>query len=60
MATVMADALRLDDDARANLAAALLAGLDGPADAEAERTRDVEISRRIETIESGAMPRTLG
>jgi len=56
MATVLADALRLDDDARANLAAELLASLDGPADAEAEHAWDVEISRRIEAIESGAMP----
>ena len=56
MATVLADALRLDDDARANLAAELLASLDGPADAGAEHAWDVEISRRIEAIESGAMP----
>ena len=56
MATVLADALRLDDDARANLAAELLASLDGPADAEAERAWDIEISRRIEAIESGAIP----
>lgn len=56
MATVLADALRLDDDARANLAAELLASLDGPADAEAEHAWDIEISRRIEAIESGIMP----
>jgi putative addiction module component (TIGR02574 family) len=56
MATVLADALRLDDDARANLAAELLASLDGPADLEAEHAWDAEISRRIEAIESGAMP----
>jgi putative addiction module component (TIGR02574 family) len=56
MATVLADALRLDDDARANLAAELLASLDGPADPEAEHAWDVEISRRIDAIESGAMP----
>ena len=56
MATVLADALRLDDDARANLAAELLASLDGPTDADAEHAWDVEISRRIEAIESGAMP----
>lgn len=56
MATVLADALRLDDDARANLAAELLASLDGPADPEAGHAWDTEISRRIEAIESGAMP----
>jgi len=54
MAAVLADALRLDDDARANLAAELLASLDGPADADADHAWDVEISRRIESIESGA------
>jgi hypothetical protein len=32
---VLADALRLDTDARAELAAELLASLDGPADADA-------------------------
>lgn len=56
MATVLADALRLDDDARADLAAELLASLDGPADPGAEQAWDVEITRRIEAIESGAMP----
>lgn len=56
MATVLADALRLDDDARANLAAELLASLDGPADPEAEPAWDAEIARRIEAIESGSMP----
>jgi len=33
---VLADALRLDMDARAELAAELLASLDGPADPDAE------------------------
>lgn len=56
MATVLADALRLDDDARAALAAELLASLDGPPDAEAEHAWDIEIARRVEAIESGAMP----
>jgi hypothetical protein len=35
MTSVLADALRLDDDARAELAAELLASLDGPADPDA-------------------------
>jgi len=50
---VLADALRLDADARAELAAELLASLDGPADADAEAAWDAEIERRIEAIESG-------
>lgn len=56
MASVLADALRLDDDARAELAAELLASLDGPADPDAERAWDVEIERRIAAIEAGAIP----
>ncbi len=55
MATVLADALRLDEGERANLAAELLASLDGPADADAERAWDLEIARRVEQIESGAV-----
>ena len=50
---VLADALRLDDDARAELAAELLASLDGPADPDAEQVWDAEIERRIEAIEAG-------
>jgi putative addiction module component (TIGR02574 family) len=53
MTSVLADALRLDDDAREALAAELLASLDGPADPDAERAWDVEIERRIDAIESG-------
>lgn len=56
MATVLAEALRLDDDARAALAAELLASLDGPADPDADRAWDLEIARRVEAIESGVMP----
>lgn len=55
-ASVLADALRLDDDARAELAAELLASLDGPADPEAEAAWDAEIQRRIEAIERGTIP----
>ena len=55
MATVLADALRLDDDSRAALAVELLASLDGPADPDAERAWDIEIARRVESIESGAI-----
>ena len=50
---VLADALRLDADARAELVAELLASLDGPADADAQSAWDAEIQRRIDGIESG-------
>jgi putative addiction module component (TIGR02574 family) len=56
MASVLADALRLDDEARAELAAELLASLEGPADPDAERAWDAEIERRIAAIETGTMP----
>ena len=52
---VLADALRLDSASRAELAAELLASLDGPADPEAERAWNDEIDRRIEAIEAGTM-----
>lgn len=51
--SVLADALRLDDDARAELAAELLASLDGPAEPDAAAAWDEEIDRRIEAIEAG-------
>ena len=50
---ILADALRLAPKARAELAAELVASLDGPADAGAEAAWNVEIERRIEAIESG-------
>ncbi len=53
MTSVLADALRLDDDARAELAAELLASLDGPADPDAEQAWDTEIEHRIKAIEAG-------
>ena len=53
---VLADVLRLSDEARAELATELLASLDGTIDAEADRAWDAEINRRIAAIESGAMP----
>jgi putative addiction module component (TIGR02574 family) len=55
MATVLADALRLNDDARADLAAELLASLDGPADPDAQEAWDAEIARRVEAVEAGSM-----
>ena len=53
---LLADALRLSESARAELAAELLASLDGPADTEAQGAWGAEIGRRIAAIESGAMP----
>jgi putative addiction module component (TIGR02574 family) len=52
---VLADALRLEPDVRAEVAAELLASLDGPADPDAESAWDAEIQRRIEAIEAGTM-----
>ena len=53
---LLADALRLSESARAELAAELLASLDGPADSDAQQAWEAEIGRRIAAIESGAMP----
>ena len=53
--SVLADALRLDPEARAEVVAELLASLDGPADPDAEDAWDAEIERRIEAIETGAI-----
>jgi len=53
---VLADALRLSEAARAELAAELLASLDGPADHDAQLAREAEIARRIAAIESGRIP----
>jgi hypothetical protein len=52
-AAVLAEALRLDEKARAELAAELLASLDGPADPGAETEWAKEIERRVAAIESG-------
>lgn len=56
MSAVLADALRLDDDARAELAAELLASLDGPTEPDAEGAWDTEIELRIAAIEAGTTP----
>lgn len=52
-AAVLAEALRLDARARADIAAELLASLDGPADPDAEAAWAVEIQRRVAAIEGG-------
>lgn len=53
--TVLADALRLEPDARAEVAAELLASLDGPVDPDAEVAWDAEIDRRIADIDAGTI-----
>lgn len=53
--SVFADALRLRPEARAELAAELLASLDGPADPDAEAAWDAEIERRVAAIEAGTV-----
>ena len=53
--SVFADALRLEPETRAELAAELLASLDGPTDPDAEAVWDAEIERRIVAIEGGAI-----
>jgi putative addiction module component (TIGR02574 family) len=53
--SVFADALRLEPETRAQLAAELLDSLDGPADPGAEAAWQVEIERRIAAIEAGAI-----
>ena len=51
---VLAEALRLDVKARAEVAAEILASLDGPADPDAESAWADEIRRRVTDIESAA------
>jgi putative addiction module component (TIGR02574 family) len=52
-AAVLAEALRLDEHARAELAAELLASLDGPSDPSADTAWAAEIERRVASIEAG-------
>ena len=52
--SVLADALRLDVKARAEIAAELLASLDGPADPDAEVAWEQEIRRRVDALEAGS------
>ncbi len=52
---VLAAALRLDPDVRAEVVAELLASPDGPTDPDAESAWDAEIQRRIEAIEAGTI-----
>ena len=52
---LLADALRLSPEVRAELAAELLASLDGPADPEVETAWAAEIERRVDAIEGGSV-----
>ncbi len=50
---VLAEALRLNAKARAEIASELLASLDGPADPGAEQAWAEEIERRVKALEAG-------
>jgi putative addiction module component (TIGR02574 family) len=50
---VLADALRLDADSRAEVVAELLASLDGPADPGVEAAWADEVERRVAEIDAG-------
>jgi putative addiction module component (TIGR02574 family) len=52
---LLAEALRLGPESRAELVAELLASLDGPTDPDAETAWAVEIERRVAAIEAGAV-----
>jgi len=54
--SVLVDALRLDAKARAEIAAELLASLDGPPDPGAEQAWAAEIERRVKALEAGTEP----
>ena len=51
--SILAEALRLDVKARAELAAELLASLDGPADPDAANAWAEEIELRVNALEAG-------
>ena len=51
--TVLAEALQLDLQSRAALAAAPPGGIEGPSDSGAETAWDAEIRRRIAALEAG-------
>ena len=51
--SVLAEALRLDAAARAEIAAELLASLDGRSDPDAEAAWASEIEKRVDTLDAG-------
>lgn len=52
---ILADALALEPQERAEIAAELMASLDGPADSDAEAAWEAEIRRRMDEIDAGAV-----
>ena len=52
---VLAEGLRLDLDARAEIRAELLGSLNGPSDPDAEAAWNVESERRVAAIEAGTV-----
>jgi putative addiction module component (TIGR02574 family) len=54
-ADLLKQALTLDEKDRASVAGALIESLHGQTDPDAEEAWDVEIRRRIEELESGAV-----
>ena len=52
---VLADALSLTEEERAEIAAQLLASLDGPPDPKAEAAWRAEIRRRVASYDAGTM-----
>jgi len=53
--SVLADALRLEPKVRAELAAELLASLDGPADPDVESAWAAEIEKRAAALAAGTL-----
>ena len=53
---VLVEALRLDVQARVEIASKLLASLDGPPDPGAEQAWAAEIERRVQALEAGTEP----
>ena len=53
---ILVDALRLDVQARAEIASELLASLDGLPDPGAEQAWAAEIERRVKALEAGTEP----
>lgn len=52
---LLEEALQLPEDARADLAAALLESLEGPPEEGVEEAWSQEIARRLREVESGAV-----
>ena len=52
---LLKQALTLDEKDRASVAGALIESLHGPTDPDAEEAWDVEVRRRVEELESGAV-----